>query len=187
MTRAEFVTCMAVLETGCNVPLPATTVETWYSILGDLPVEALEASVIRVLAERTYPGLPAVGHLRVAATEWLHGQIASPEAAYARLREGMSRFGMPITEEENEQLKQFLGKSIWGIVQGLGGWPRLCDSPPGQRGVIFAQFRDAWQRLADRRRTQSNLPAAAKPSITMDPRALQVARKLNVPRIGVEK
>ncbi len=168
MTRAEFMTCLGVLEAGCCVPIPTTTVDVWYSVLGDLPVEGLKAAVTRVLAERVYPGLPPVGQLRQFAVEFLQGTMATPEQAYARMREGLSKYGARITQEERDNLRKYVGESIWRVVIGIGGWQRLCDARAGDRSLIYSQFRDAWNREVERRKTERALPRDARPRVTFD-------------------
>lgn len=184
MTRAEFLPCLAVLEAGCCTPIPTTTVDVWYSVLGDLPVEGLQAAVTRILSERTYPGLPPVGQLRQHAVEFIYGRIATPEEAFARMRQGLSKYGARITQEEREKLRNFVGQSIWNVVQGIGGWQRISDSSTRDRAVLYSQFRDAWMRETERRRMERSLPYKARPSVTHDPSA---QKPVSLPRITVGK
>ena len=170
---------MAVLEAGIGAPLTEDMLDVWYDTLGDLDVRDLKVAVRRLLAERTYPGLPPVGQLRKYATENRHGQIATPEAAYKRVRQAISRFGLPINDAEWKALHAFLGESLQAVVRGIGGWQRVCDSPPEDRAVLFAQFRDAWNRMADRTSSHQNLTEDLRPRVGTNPMTPRVATDLS--------
>lgn len=88
MTKKEFVACMDILAHGVGKPIPATTLEVWFEILGELSQESLRAAVKQSLTESQYPGLPAVGLLHRLATD-----MPEPtEVYYARLaREAQAR------------------------------------------------------------------------------------------------
>ncbi|MGD9855475.1 MAG: hypothetical protein AB7U20_11065 [Planctomycetaceae bacterium] len=160
MTRHEFTPCLAVLSAATGHAFTTEQATVWFDLLGDLDVAALQAAVKRVLMEREYPGLPPLGQIRRYATEATHGTSVTAERAFARVHEAISRYGYP----DPAGARQSLGPEIWAVMQGIGGWDRICDSPIDQRSALFAQFRDGWIRQEGRRANQLRLPAALRPA-----------------------
>ena len=122
-------------------------------------LESLQAAIKRVLLEREYPGLPPIGLMRRYAIEAAHGVPISAEQAFARVREAISRFGI----YEPAAAAEHCGSEIWQAVQGIGGWNRICDSPPDQRQTLFAHFRDGWHRSQDSRQQNLRLSEDVQP------------------------
>lgn len=159
ITFEDFCKCTALLEIGTGKPMTAEQVELWYELLGDLPLNSLQAAIKRALLENEYPVIPPVGRIRRLASEHASGIPIDAEQAFARVREAISQFGWP----DPGKAAEFLGPAIWSVVQGVGGWQRICDSPPDQRQALFSQFRDGWQRAAARQQRDNLLPEDVRP------------------------
>lgn len=162
MTRVDFAKCLAVLEAATGKPFTEEAAEVWFSMLGDLELDALQAAVKRYLLESEFPGLPPIGKLRRMATEHVHGVSMTPEAAFAIVRQAILYHGYA----SGEAVKKMVGPEIWEAILGIGGWGRICDNPVDQRQALFAQFRDAFLRISERRTQALRLPDDIRPRIT---------------------
>lgn len=61
--------------------------------------------------------------------------------------------------------KAFLGELAWQAVCSLGGWQAVCESPTDQRATLRAQFRVAFEGLANREAEYRSLPEHQRPAI----------------------
>lgn len=159
MSKAEWATIAATIAAGTREQITRATAEIWYAVLRDLPAQAVQAAALRYLAECQYPGLPTVGRLRALAVEAIHGRPLSPESAWASVTEAIHRHGYPNPASAREAL----GPQCWAVIQGIGGWGRICESHSGDRAALFAQFRDGWLRSSESDQRDRHLPPALRP------------------------
>lgn len=159
MTKREFLTTLAVLEAATGHSFTTEQTQAWFVLLQHLTADAMQTAVKRVLMEREYPGLPPVGLIVRYAAEATQGIPLDPEQAFQRVREAITRFGY----YQPGDAAKFLGSEVWDVIQGIGGWERICDSPVDQRQSLFAQFRDGWTRQQTRIQDQLRLPSDVRP------------------------
>lgn len=159
MTKREFITALAVLETGTNETFNEHQVGVWYQMLGHHDADAFKVAIQRCLLERVYRGLPQIGEINRLASEASYGIPLDAEQAFERVREAVCKYGYPAPDAA----AKYVGPEIWQTISGIGGWDRVCDSPIDQRQSLFAQFRDAWQRQQSRRQQQFLLPEGIRP------------------------
>lgn len=176
MTKREFLVCAAVLEAGVGKPFTPEQADVWFELFQDMPAEAFRDAVKRCLLESEYPGLPAVGKVRRYCTEAMVGIPETPEAVFERVRKAVSVFGYP----DPLGAMNALGPAVWSVIQGIGGWERICDNPVDQRATLFAQFRDAWKVAAERAATQARLPEDLRPRVSVNPAVAAVVANLAV-------
>lgn len=183
MTKREFLTCAAVLEAGVGKPFTPDQADVWFELFQDIPGDVFRDAVKRCLLESEYPGLPAIGKVRRYCSEAIVGIPETPETVFEKVRKGVSQFGYC----DPRGAAAFLGPQIWSVVQGIGGWERICDSPVEQRATLFAQFRDAWRVAAERAATQAKLPEDLRPAITdssANPAVKALASRLGIVNAG---
>jgi hypothetical protein len=161
VTKREFLICAAVLEAGAGKPIGQDQADVWFEMFQDIPADVFRDAVKRCLLESEYPGLPAIGKVRRYCSERMVGIPETPETVFELVRKAVSRFGYcdPLGAAAE------LGPAVWSVVQGIGGWERVCDNPVDQRATLFAQFRDAWKAAAERAATQAKLPEELRPAI----------------------
>lgn len=176
MTKREFIVAIAALECGIGSGLSEQQCTVWFTVLGDLPADALRAAVKRYLQECEYPGLPPAARLRRLAAESTNGIAITAEAAFARVKTARSQWGYV----EPGKAKKFLGEAIWSVIEGTGGWSKYCDHSPEQRPMIFSQFRDGWNRQVERRSSLARLSDDVRPveRVNYDGARAQPAAKL---------
>lgn len=180
MTRDELLAGMAILEAATDKAFTDAQVTVWFDLLGDLNGQHFLAAVKRALLESEFPGLPPIGRIRRYATEAAVGVPESPEAMFERVRAAISQHGYcdPVGASK------LLGPTLWSVIQGIGGWERICDSPIDQRATLFAQFRDAWNRAAERAATNARLPEDSRPKL-MDLGPVNASLKRLAESLGV--
>lgn len=77
MEKREFAEVMAFLEAGCQKPLNEESARVYFSILGQLPLEALREAAVECLKANTFPVFPQIGTLWQAAQAFMRrGQKA---------------------------------------------------------------------------------------------------------------
>lgn len=179
MTREEFSKSMVVLASGVRDEFPRETLSVWFVELQEFSPRELELAVRRHLQESPYPKLPALGRLRRLATEARCGILESPEAAFQRVRQAVKRCGYLRPEAARREL----GDAIWQALEGVGGWDRVCDMHPEDRGIVFAQFRDSWLRFVERTAGRLQLSPELRPRIERaEPFVRRLAEELGAER-----
>lgn len=160
MTKNEFKVCLAILEAATGKPFQSNQMDVWYSLLGDLPADALANAIKRCLLTMESNWLPPIATLRRMATESTYGVQELPEEAWAKVTQAMRQIGYP----NPEKAKQFLGPVIWEAVRGMGGWVTLCDMD-APLTTMFAQFRDGWLRATARATQMQSLTEDVRPVV----------------------
>jgi hypothetical protein len=155
MEKHEFVPLVAYLNEAAGKEMTETQVAIYWDLLGDLPAEVLLFAVKRAVLELTYPVLPPVGVLRRLALDALNGADREPTAdeAWELVRRAINAFGYM---REQEAIEALPAGPVRRAVECLG-WQSLCGE--GIEAVNRAQYRKAYETLAQRRERQRLLPA----------------------------
>ena len=156
----EFAKVMAVLEAGTGKVATEKQNEVYYDLLGDLPLSALQAAAKRALLAHNYPTIPPVGMLRAFAMELVDGLPASHGDAFDMVLTAVRRFGCYDEKAGMESLDPACRRG----VRAMGGWQAVCESPIEDRATLRAQFRMAYDQIADRETTLRNLPESIRPA-----------------------
>jgi hypothetical protein len=84
MTKAQFLPIMAMIESAGKEALTDEGTETYWSLLGDLPIDVMRMAAKLVLLRHPWPSFPSIQELRTAASEAISGDIAdmTPERAW---------------------------------------------------------------------------------------------------------
>lgn len=125
MTKLEFASCIAVLESGIDRTMPLAQAEVWYQLLDDLSVEQLQNAVVRTLREYKFSGFPPVGLLREFGGAGAVKAITDNDRAVL----AWSRVIDAIHREGAYRSVDFDDRVIHAAVRDLGGWVALCDTP----------------------------------------------------------
>ena len=174
MTKAEFVKCLAVLSAGTGRTLGDSTIDVWFDCLKDLPGKSVQTAVKRWLMESETSNTPAVGLIRRFAIEAVHGEPIPAEEAFKKVRTIISHFG-----HDSKTARKHLGPAIWSVLEGIGGYMRVCESKPEERATLFAQFRDAWVRHSTAESRTLRLPADVRPGSLMNTTTATVKKLLD--------
>ncbi len=181
MTRKEFAATMAYLAAGCGKSLPDASMEVYFDLLGDLPVEALKAAAKRVSLEHKWATFPSVAELREAASETMRGQVKdiSPAEAWEIAWAVACRHDPNQSGEYVSNGKKF--PSQWAAI--TDGMPQIvldAINAFGARaliygqepiGVLRGQFLKAFEQIAARHKRQALLPASLKKEIESNGKA----------------
>lgn len=152
MTRPEFGTAIGTLCAALDREMSRETAAVWFSLFERFPRSALEAAVLRYLAESTDTFLPAPGRLLRFAVEATHGPSETIEAVYGELCRIRREFGITVHLGEMQAMEH-LTPRLRAVVDGIGGWVSFCDGTSADRGIEFAQVRGVVERMGDRERT----------------------------------
>jgi hypothetical protein len=170
MTEDEWQQCAKVLETATGkrftfIKIKGEVVEdqigVYFAMLREFDGRSVAGAVERYIRESQYPTLPTPGTLVKYAGEFERGLSLTPEQAWEIVQQAISLYGYP----QPGKAKDHVGSDIWETIKGLGGWQTVCDTPSSQSRTMWAQFRDAWLRAANRRETLAALPESIRPRV----------------------
>lgn len=156
MTKAEFVSIMAVLEAGVGKKIPALQAAVYFDLLGDLPVGALQVAAKRALVEAQYPGLPPIGVLRRLAVEATRPPSLTWGEAWELSSRAIQKYGYT---KEAEGLAT-LPLTVRRAVECLG-WQAVCDCDKDRTETLRAQFRGIYESLDGRKQRAALLPPSS--------------------------
>jgi len=129
--------------------LEPETIEVYYQILSDLPLDLVEAAILQLITEDS-PWCPSVGQIRSCAFDMLDRESGVP-TAWDAWAEVTRRFGT----HGHSRLPEFSHPLIKQAVDGVGGWRALCMS---ENAIADrARFVQAYETLAKRERAQSRM------------------------------
>lgn len=156
MTRPEFAAVLGYISAAVGKSATEQQAEVYFDLLGDLPAEILRCAAQRALLEHVYATIPSVAVLRRLAIETASGGPALTAAeAWGVVRRAMVCFSYMRGQEAIASMPPLVGIAVDAI-----GWRQMCDSTDTERS--FAQFRDAYQQLAQREELEKLLPAPLK-------------------------
>jgi hypothetical protein len=181
MTQNEFGTVISVLQAGCAAAkrLSEESLDVYFHLLGDLPVDVFRAAALRVLLQHPWSTFPSIAELRQAASEIMRQVVVELqpveawEMAYRAARsldpELIWRPWMrrnPKTGQMRQYPSQFEAVTagyppIVIAAMRAFGVTSLCSSKE-PLGVIRAQFMRAYEQLVERDQRVALLPEALK-------------------------
>lgn len=150
--------CLMVLAHGLNQRMPPEQIQVYATILVDIPVDAVEAAVIRHLSTSSSAFLPPPGVIRAMAIEWSEGKILDSSEAWEKAREAVARFGYMRGKEADEWLPEPVADAVRRI-----GFQVLCDMEPDSHAATRARFLECYKQVADRMTTDRACPQQALP------------------------
>lgn len=152
MTREETAKLLAFITALYpRIELAPASVAAWHEMLGDMPFDVAMTATKRVLAQQTFPSLPAIGEIRAAAADLTAPKLRDPGEAWREVMTEIRRigaYGEP----------HFSTPQIAMTVETIG-WRELCLSEEGD-GVIRAHFFRVYEQYARRAREDAILPEA---------------------------
>lgn len=160
MTLREFLNCMAKLERGTGRVLEKERAEIWFDVLGDLPVDALNAAVARFLLEDESGWLPAPGKLRRYAVEARDGRSRDAGEAWAILQTTIKRISPHF---EPQRFLNALPADVRPAATMIG-CQRLADGDDNP-AALHAQFRECFRQAQEREQQARLLPPGLVPRI----------------------
>lgn len=160
MNRQETSKILAVL----NVAYPrfeikpdqvALTVELWQKSFEDIPFQIVEAAVQKLLLESEYPPTIAAVAQRIA-------EVSSPTLtaaeAWGEVVEAERKYGYYRQEEAMNSLSALTRK----VVEQIGFVNWCISKNVDTENTLRAQFRMAYQTMADRQKNDALLPERLK-------------------------
>jgi len=161
MTETKWRDCAKLLEVATGKRFERAQLDGYFSLLERFTDNAISAAVQRYVSTSQYPTIPAVGLLVQYASEFENGLAMTPEDAWKIVKKAISRFGY----DQPARARPAVGQVIWDVIDGLGGWVKVCDTPDSQSTTFRAQWREAWLRASNRRDTLAALPEAIRPRV----------------------
>lgn len=160
MTETTWRDCAKLLEVATGKRFERAQLDGYFSLLERFSDNAISAAVQRYVSTSQYPTIPAVGLLVQYASEFEQGLAMTPEQAWDIVQQAISLHGYM----EPNKARDHVGSVIWETIRGLGGWQTVCDTPSSQSRTMWAQWRDAWLRAANRREI-AELPESIRPRV----------------------
>lgn len=163
--RTEFAKVMAFIAAAIQKPLATThTLDVYYDLLGDLPLEALQIAAKRVVIEHRWATFPTVAEIREAAVSALSGQVTqmpSGEAwQIAWQTVGRMDPDIPTTvESAMASLPPLIAKAVRAF-----GVSAICYGREPVT-VVRAQFVRIYEQLVQAEQKAALLPDSLKESI----------------------
>lgn len=170
MSKAEFAEIIGVLTAGIGREWPQQQVQVWYECLKDLDPGDLRSAVLRWLSEAD-SGFPAIAALRRMATEARAGRLPSSAEAWERVTAAVRRHGSYDKAGGMASLEPLERAA----VDAAGGWGWICDVTTENRQAMAAQFRRAYESLAERHAADRALPAPLRPRLAVSEATRRVA------------
>lgn len=165
--RAEFAKIIAMVAALYPSQFKATktTVDAYYSILCDLPIELLKAAVLHICGEgREWP--PPAGVIRATAfslIEHNEGAITAGEAwqEARRILGDPSRYYPGINAPDADE---FSDTAIYATVQAVGALD-IVSTPENAIYTTRARFMDTFETIKDRQRTSRTMLPTVRETI----------------------
>lgn len=147
-------------------PFTGGQFKAYWRTLGDLSPEALEQAVQRLAATHEYPTVPTPAAIRRAALDLTESSLTAGEA-WQKALAAVRRTG------DVTAILASLPPAVADAIRCYG-WGTIADSRPGDT-TAFAQFRDVFNGLESRRRSEAALPAALRAGAITAPMAPALA------------
>lgn len=158
MTRLEFVEVMGRIAVAIQKPLMSgMTLEVYFDLLNDLPIDALRAGAKRVLLEHQWSTFPTVAELRKASVESSCGTVAAMTAgeAWGLASKAVARIDMEIPHTVAKAMAG-LPPLVVRAMQAYGLASLVHGKEP--LGVVRAQFERIFSGLAEAEAKRALLP-----------------------------
>lgn len=164
MKKSEFLRVVAYLTAATGKALTKDSVDVYFDLLGDLPLDAFQLAAKQVALEHKWATFPSVAELRSAATNVMVGSdmISSAEAWQLAWR-AAGRIDLDMDGSLQRACEGL--PSLVVEAMRCYGISSLCygDDPIG---VVRSQFIKIFDQLAERTRRSALLPASLKQAIT---------------------
>ncbi len=137
----------------------------WYQVLGDLPIPTLQKAVVRWLTE-VDSGFPTPAAIRRLAIESEQGLLLSAPEAFTLVLQAVSR------HSPHYRAAEFLGclpPLVRRAVEACGGPAWVADLEVADRTTYSAQFRRAYESLAQHADLMRRLPEPLRPKLANPP------------------
>jgi hypothetical protein len=188
VTKTEFASVIAYLETACGKPIcadPALALvrtRVYFDLLGDLPLHVLEVAAKMAVLEPLYGAFPTVHLLRRMAQEAIAGKEGCLTAfeAFSLACGAARRFG-----QDQEKGLASLPASVALAARAIG-WQAICDSNPKDCDTIRAHFRDVFQQTTAREQKAKALPPALAKAVAAIGHELEGPKALSAPKAAEE-
>lgn len=129
------------------------TVKFWYTILKDIPYEALALAIEKWISTEKYPPTPA--ELRQMASEVAIGDVPDWSEGWQEVMNALSKYGSWDIKGATESFSELTREA----VKRLGGFREICNCEDyTQLNVYRANFRDVFNTLASRETEQRQMP-----------------------------
>lgn len=159
MTEVEAAKLIKVLQEAYpRTEFTEGRIEIYTQLLADLPYAAAQKAVLKLIA--TSPFLPTVAEIRKATAEYMHGPLPDADEAYREARQyAKHRYNPNDGPLEAEALmaaglRPLTARALASVGVDVMA---LTDEP----SVVAAQFKAAYQRLAEKEQERRVVPAVA--------------------------
>ena len=154
-----------------DAPVAPATLEAYYELLKDLPVDAIAFAVRQIMAREEYPVLPTAGKIRNATIKLLSERSLSLSEAWGIITKAIKNYGHCREQEALESMPEPVAQ-----VARWMGWREICltDNIDVIRGQFLRMYKDHMAEVCEREQSrylhQPALPADRKLSLVIDPR-----------------
>ncbi|MEX2287445.1 MAG: hypothetical protein WD648_10170 [Planctomycetaceae bacterium] len=163
MKPIEFAQLMAGLASATRKDFGEEEMDFWLACFEDLPFAVVKSAFVRFVTSGDE--WPTVAKIRRMATEQEHGQMHSSGDAFETVVKAVRRFGSYAMNEGLNSLDSLTRRA----VEQTGGFGWYCEISADNRQIIAAQFRRAYEGLADREQSLRQTPAEHRPAIVNSP------------------
>jgi hypothetical protein len=175
----DFKATMVGLFSAVGRTLSAEGWVMWYQVLGDLALPALHRAVVRWLAECD-SGFPTPAAIRRLATEAEHGLLPDATEAFGKVCRALRRISW---EWDADGFRAAVGPLAFEALHRCGGPQWFADMQPDQRATFAAQFRRAYESLAERVEQTRRLPEPLQPrQVNFAPATRRLAQAFSLPK-----
>lgn len=124
----------------------------YFDLLGDLPVDVLQAAARRAVLAHRWPNLPPAGAIRAEALALVQPRTLGP-VAWALALAAVRRYGR---RRESEGLASLPADAA--LALRCFGWRVLCDATDDRLGLAEHQFLERYEALIGTVRHEAALP-----------------------------
>lgn len=110
--------------------------------LADLPFEKVSQAYLKYRRDPKNRTMPLPAQIRAIADPVLTAEVESRDVI-EKIKIAISKFGYM----RGAEARAFVGEIGWRIVQGLGGWQRVCESNFIHNSALIAQARSRGEDL----------------------------------------
>lgn len=163
MTREQTKMVLTMLATSYNKRLMPElneyTINLWHKMLEDVEYESIGLVVQKWIMTEKFP--PSIADIRQAVAElYIDGKDASE--AWREIKDAVRKFG----SYEEETALNSLSADTRRVVERFE-YKKFCMMEEKDERTFYAQFRDAYNSLATREKTEKQLPAELNDKIKM--------------------
>jgi hypothetical protein len=166
LTKTEFVKVMLYISSGIQKPISDATLEVYWDLLGDLPLEALQTAARRVMLAHPWSMFLSIAELREAAITTLRGNIRELTAgeAWAVAWKVVSNTDPEVEGSFDRACQRYKASRIVVDTILRMGLVALCGSS-SPVDVIRGQFTRAFDGIAAAEKAAALLPEKVKSSV----------------------